>query len=84
MRRLDLYSYTVKDGELLRTRNQARGKLCTRRLRGDASFRLGDHPIADELRSLDLRETAIERLYAPEVQSMLHPASARLPLQLLP
>jgi hypothetical protein len=80
MRRLDLYSYTVKDGELLRTRIQARGKLRTRRFRGGASFRLGDHPIAEELRSLGLRETAIERLYAPQVQSMLHSASARLPL----
>ena len=41
---------------------------------------LGDHPIAEDLRALGMGETAVERLYAPQVQSMLHPASERLPL----
>ena len=77
---MDLFSYTVKDGQLLHTRIQAQGELSTARFRGGASCDLGDHPIAEELRALGMRRTAVERLYAPQIQSMLHPAAARLPL----
>jgi hypothetical protein len=77
---MDLFSYTVKDGQLLRTRIQAEGQLSITRFRGGASCDLGDHPIAEELRALGMGRTAVERLYAPQVQSMLHPAAARLPL----
>jgi hypothetical protein len=76
----DLFSYTVKDGQLLHTRIQAQGQLATARFRGGASCDLGDHPIAEELRAVGMRRTAVERLYAPRVQSMLHAAHARLPL----
>jgi Acetoacetate decarboxylase (ADC) len=79
-RPMDLFSYTVKDGLLLRTRIQAEGQLSTARLRGGACCDLGDHPIAEELRAVGMGRTAVERLYAPQVQSMLHPAAARLPL----
>ena len=50
------------------------------RFRGGASFTLGDHPIADELRSLDIRPSPVEVYYAPRVQSLLHPAGQRLPM----
>ncbi len=79
-RPLDLYSYTVKDGQLLRTRIQAQGQVSMPRLRGGASCDLGDHPIAEELRAAGMRRSAVERLYAPQVQSMLHAAAERLPL----
>jgi hypothetical protein len=79
-RPMDLSSYTVKDGQLLRTRIQAEGELSTARLRGGACCDLGDHPIAEELRAVGMGRTAVERLYAPQVQSMLHAASAVLPL----
>lgn len=79
-RPLDLFSYTVKDGQLLHTRIQAEGQVNITRFREGASCDLGDHPIAEELRALGMRRTAVERLYAPQVQSMLHPAAARLPL----
>ena len=79
-RPMDLFSYTVKDGQLLRTQIQAQGQLSITRFRGGASCDLGDHPIAEELRALGVRRTAVERLYAPQVQSMLHPASMRWPL----
>ena len=79
-RAMDYYSYTVKDGQLLRTLIQTQGQYGIARFRGGASYVLGDHPIAEELRALGMGETAVERLYAPQVQSMLHPASERLPL----
>ncbi len=79
-RPLDLRSYTVKGGLLLRTPIQARGQVSIVRLRAGASCDLGDHPIAEELRALGMSRTAVERLYAPQVESMLHQAVARLPL----
>jgi len=79
-RPMNLFSYTVKDGQLLRTRIQAEGQMSSARFRGGASCDLGDHPVAEELRDLGMRRTAVERLYAPQVQSMLHRASVRLPL----
>lgn len=79
-RPMDLFSYTVKDGRLLYTRIQAQGEMSTVRLRGGACCDLGDHPIAEELRALGMRRTAVERLYAPQVQSLLHAATAHLPL----
>jgi hypothetical protein len=79
-RPLNYYSYTVKDGRLLKTLIQARGQVGIARFRGGASYTLGDHPIAEELRAVGMGTTAIERLYAPQVQSMLHRAGERLPL----
>ena len=79
-RPLDLYSYTVKDGQLLHTRVQAEGQVSVVRLRGGACCDLGEHPVAEELRALRMSRTAVERLYAPQVQSMLHAAAERLPL----
>jgi hypothetical protein len=79
-RPLNYYSYTVKDGQLLRTLVQAWGQVGIGRFRGGASYTLGDHPMAEELRALGMGKTAVERLYAPQVQSMLHAAGQRLPL----
>lgn len=79
-RSMDFYSYTIKDGRLLRTRIQTQGQFGIARFRGGASYTLGDHPIAEELRALGMGKTAVERLWAPQVQSMLHPAGERLSL----
>lgn len=79
-RSMNYYSYTVKDGQLLRTLIQTQGEYGIARFRGGASYTLGDHPIAEELRALGIAKTAVECLYAPQVQSMLHPAGERLPL----
>jgi hypothetical protein len=78
--RPELRTYTVKDGHLLKTLIQAQWQFGIARFRGGASYALGDHPIAEDLRALGMGETAVERFYAPQVQSMLHPASERLPL----
>ncbi len=77
---VNYYTYTVKDGRILRTLMQFQGEIGVARLRGGASCILGDHPVADELRALDLCKTAVERIYAPRVQSLLYPAGERLPL----
>lgn len=79
-RPMNFYSYTVKNGQLLRTLIQTRGQFGIARFRGCASYTLGDHPIAGELRALGIGKKAVECLYATQVQSMLHPASKRLPL----
>lgn len=79
-RRIDLHTYSVKDGRLLRTPVQTQGQYGITRFPGGASYTLGDHPIAGELKTLGLGKTALGRFYAPQVQSMLHPASERLPL----
>jgi hypothetical protein len=80
VRSLDFHSYTVKEGQLLRTLIQIRGEFGIARFRGGASYTLGDHPIAGELRGLGIGKTAVERRYLTDVQSMLHPAGERLPL----
>ena len=77
---MNYYSYTVKDGQILKTLIQTQGQYGIARFRGGASYTLGDHPIAQELRALGMGKTAVEHLYAPRVQSMLHPANERLPL----
>jgi hypothetical protein len=77
---LDLYSYTVLDGQLLHTRIQTQGQSSLARFQGGASFTLGDHAIADELRNLEVRPRPVEVMYSYGIQSVLHPAAQRLPL----
>ncbi len=77
---IDLHTYTVKDGQLLRTPVQTRGQYGITSLPGGASYTLGDHPIAEELKSLGMGRVAMGRFYATQVQSMLHAASERLAL----
>ncbi len=79
-RPMSLYSYTVKNGQLLKTLIQTQGQYGITKFPGGASYTLGDHPIAEELKALRMGKMAVGRFYAPQVQSMLHPASERLPL----
>lgn len=79
-RPMNFYSYTVKDGQLLRTLIQTQGHFGIARLRGGASYTLGDHPISEELRALGMSRTPVECIFADQVQSMLHRAAERLPL----
>ena len=80
LRDMDFYTYTVLDGQLLHTRVQTRGQYGMARFRGGASFELGDHPIADELRALDVGAKPVEVYSIPSLQSLLYPAGRRLPL----
>jgi len=79
-RLISLYTYTVKKGQILRTLVQSKGEYGITRFPGGASYTLGDHPIADELKSLGMGKTALGCFFAPQVQSLLHAASERLPL----
>ena len=54
----DQISYALRDGTLFRTRAQMRGTGMGVRL-GGAKLELGDHPIADELRTLGLPRRAL-------------------------
>jgi Acetoacetate decarboxylase (ADC) len=78
-RSISLYTYTVKNGKILRTLVQSKGEYGITRFPGGASYTLGDHPIADELKALGMGKTALGRFFAPQVQSLLHAASERLP-----
>jgi hypothetical protein len=72
-------TYSVKGDELLKTRTQVQGEMGVSALRGGVTYTLGDHPIADELRSLDISDKAVQYIYAPQLQSMLYPGEKRLP-----
>ena len=78
-RAMEYHCYTVKDGQLLRPLIQAQGQFGIARFRGGASYALGHHPIAEELRALGMGETAVERIYVPQAQSMQYPGE-RQPL----
>lgn len=79
-RSMTYHTYTAKDGQLLRTLVQLQGRYGIARFRGGASYTLGDHPITEELQTLGMGKTAVERMYVPQAQSVLHSAGDRLPL----
>jgi hypothetical protein len=79
-RELSWHTYTVKDGQLLRTLIQTEGQFGISRSFGGASYSLGSGPIADELAALGVGKTTLGRIYAPQIRSQLHPASERLQL----
>jgi hypothetical protein len=81
IRSVNYHSYTVKGGQLLQTPVQTRGRYGIARFKGGASYTLGNHPIAEELRRLGIGERALESQYAPELQSLLHPASRAFPMR---
>lgn len=76
------YFYTVKDNQLLRTLVQIQGMLGATSMREGAFCTLGDHPIAEELRALDMDKVSMEHQYASQLQSILYApaASERLSL----
>lgn len=79
-RQIDLHTYSVKNGKLLRSRFQTQGQYGIARLPGGASYRLGNHTVAQGLRALGLGKSAVGRFYVPRMQSLLHQASESLPL----
>jgi hypothetical protein len=42
-------------------------------IHGGASFYLGDHPIADNLRSLEIDQMSVGHEYAPELEAVERP-----------
>lgn len=76
----DFYAYTLKAGHLLKTHIQVQGLRGLTEAQGGASYRLGDHPIAEELRALELGKTSIGHEYCPKLQMILPLPAEQLPL----
>ncbi|UCG84658.1 MAG: acetoacetate decarboxylase family protein [Dehalococcoidia bacterium] len=76
----DMYFFTEKDGRLLRSLIKGQGEQGISGDEGGASYTLGDHPIADELRSLDMGSTPALYRYTPRWQSLAFPPGERLEL----
>nr|MDO8134205.1 acetoacetate decarboxylase family protein [Candidatus Njordarchaeum guaymaensis] len=74
------YCYTVRNGRILRTFLQAHGLVGTSNLEGGASIELGSHPVAEELRQLEIGQSPIQYSYMPKVQSLLHRPSENFPI----
>ena len=72
MKSNDFYAFTIKDEKILRTYVQAQGFIGTGNEKDGAVFRLGNHPIADEIKSLGMKEMPLEFSYSPMMQSLLH------------
>jgi hypothetical protein len=80
LRSWESWTYTVKDGQLVRTLIQSRGQIGGSQAPGGATFALGDHPVAEQLRALGIGEASIGHQYVPQVQLMLHAPGERLAL----
>lgn len=68
----DFYAFPQKTGHFLRTRVQTRGLYDETRFAGGASYTLGEHRIARELKALGMRPVCLDRIYAFRAQSLLH------------
>ena len=67
----DLYTYSIKEAEILKTRIEISGT--GGKVNGPgATFSLGDHPLSDDLRKLDMAETASGSQFAQQLDSILH------------
>lgn len=73
------YCYTYRDGKILKTLVETEGLVGTSQTMGGAKLELGTHKIADELRNLNLGEEAVHYQYVPQMYSLLHKPSERLP-----
>ena len=68
----DFYTYSIRNGELLHTRIETRGQYHVWNTPGQASFELGNHPIANKLRYLEVKNLAVGGLYARGVKMRLY------------
>ncbi len=73
------FCYTYRDGNILKTLVETEGLVGTGQTMGGAKLELGTHKIADELRNLNLGEDAVQYQYIPQMYSLLHKPSERLP-----
>jgi acetoacetate decarboxylase len=76
----DFYCFTVKDNHLLRTLVKVQGQTGTSTVKGGARHTLGDHPIAEEVRALNIDTVSTGHQYAPQLQSILYLPCERLSL----
>lgn len=69
------YAFSILDGELLKALVDTRGQYYTWSVPGRASFSLGQHEVAQELRELEVRNIAIAGLFTSSTKSRLHPGT---------
>jgi hypothetical protein len=74
----DMDFFSVKGKELLRSHIQGSGQQGISGNRGEASFTLGKHLIADKLRALNTGKLSVLHRYAPHWQSIVHPLGEHL------
>lgn len=79
----EFLAYSVMNGRLQQTLVQSYGDYDESRFGLDATFSLGDHPIADQMRELGIIDTAIGRLYSPTIQGIL-PGPSPVPFSKVP
>jgi hypothetical protein len=77
---MDPYTYTLKEGQLLRTRVRQEGTYTGSLFQGGASLQLGDHPLAAELRALGIGTRAVMCRFARQASSLVYPPSTCPPL----
>lgn len=68
----NLYSYSCKENQILKTLLQAEGLLTIHPFPGGASYSLGDHPEAAGLKELEIGKMAVGRAYSENMHSLLH------------
>jgi hypothetical protein len=71
----NLYSYSCKNDQILKTLLQAEGMLTIHPLPGGASYTLGDHPEGEALKELGPGKMALGRAHGEHMQSLLHAAT---------
>ncbi len=73
-------TFTVKGDEIFRIVTNSKGLAWTSRKGDSARLTLGDHPVAEELRSLEIGERPLKTIYYPYMQTILNAASKKYPL----
>lgn len=76
----DICCLTVKGRELVRSIFQVQGQRGSSDAPGGATFTLGDHPIAEELRALGIDQTSFQHEYLPQGQALFSKPLEALPL----
>ena len=66
----DWYIYGLRDNRLLRTHLLNEGQRGVADVHGGASFRLGTHPISEELRQLEISHFCIQHEYSFKIKSI--------------
>jgi hypothetical protein len=69
------YAFSVMNGQVLKTLVDTRAPYYAWNVPGQASFELGDHEVAQQLRDLEVQNLAIAGLYATSARSRLHPGA---------
>ncbi len=72
--------YTIKDDQLIKTFVPTQGEFASSQNSEDIKCVLGDHPIAEELKSIGIGDKAVEYYYASKVQGLLFPPGEKFEL----